>query len=56
MSYLVLKRRPGEKIAIGPDIIVEFFEFHGGQIKVGITAPKDVKIMRTELLAKEKAS
>lgn len=54
MSYLVLKRRPTEKISIGPDIVIEFLEFRGGQIKVGINAPKDVLILRTELVGKEK--
>lgn len=57
MGYLVLKRRPGEKIAIGADIVIEVVSINGNQVRLGIHAPKDVKILRTELLAhEEKAS
>lgn len=55
MSYLVLARRPFEKIAIGADIVIEVVSIKGNQVRLGITAPKDVKILRTELQV-EKAS
>lgn len=57
MSYLVLARRPSEKILIGADIVIEVVSIHGNQVRLGINAPKDVKILRTELQAHvEKAS
>lgn len=46
---LILSRKPGESIHIGDDIIVDFFEISGNQIKIGIRAPKDVNIRRSEL-------
>ena len=48
---LVLTRRLGESIRIGDDIEVFVTELHGNQVKLGIKAPRDVKIIREELLA-----
>jgi len=50
---LVLTRRPGEKVYIGEDICVEVRGIKGNQVKIGIVAPKDVKILREELILKE---
>lgn len=47
---LVLTRTAGESVQIGDDIIVTILENKHGKSRVGITAPRDVKIMRTELL------
>lgn len=47
---LVLSRKVGTQIAIGDGIIVTITEIKGNQVKLSIEAPKDVKIMRTELL------
>ena len=52
---LVLSRKVGEKIRIGLDIEVEVLECyaseHGnGRVRLGLTAPADVKILRTELI------
>ena len=53
MGMLVLTREPGQRIKIGDDITILFIEFrksHGKrQIRLGIEAPKDVRIMRAEL-------
>ncbi len=46
---LILTRKPGESITIGDNIIVKVVSIEHGQIKLGIEAPKDVKIYRTEL-------
>lgn len=47
---LVLSRNLGQKILIGTDIEVIYLGFNqGGQIKLGISAPKGVKILREEL-------
>jgi len=47
---LVLTRRPGEDVYIGDDIFVRIIGVKGNQVKVGITAPDDLHILRGELL------
>lgn len=46
---LILTRKTGESITIGDTITVKVVSFEHGQIKLGIDAPKDLKIYRTEL-------
>lgn len=47
---LVLTRKIGEAIQIGEGVTVEVLEMRGGRIRLGITAPGDVKVHRAELL------
>ena len=47
---LVLTRRRNQSIVIGTDIIVTVLEVKGDQIRLGITAPRDVQVYRQELL------
>ncbi|MCA9233010.1 MAG: carbon storage regulator [Planctomycetales bacterium] len=47
---LILSRRPGEQLHIGTDIIVEVMEISGSQVRLGITAPREVPVLREELL------
>ena len=49
---LLLTRRPGEVITIGDGIEITIMEVSGRQVRVGVLAPKDVKIMRKELLGR----
>lgn len=54
---LLLTRRPGETIKIGDDIQITVSAVTGNQVRIGITAPKAVPIVREELLdQKPKAS
>ncbi len=46
---LVLKRKPNEKIRIGSDIIINIISVSEHQVKIGIEAPDDVKILREEI-------
>ena len=46
---LVISRRPGESFLIGDNIEVFLLESSGDKVKLGIAAPKDVKIIRKEL-------
>ena len=50
---LLLSRRTGETIQIGDDISVTVLSVKGNQLRIGITAPDDVKIIREELLQAE---
>jgi len=47
---LVLSRREGETIVIDGEITVTVVEIRGNQIRLGIEAPKDVPVCRSELL------
>lgn len=46
---LILSRKVNEKIKIGNDITLTIIEIKGDQIKVGVEAPKDVKVFRQEV-------
>ena len=46
---LVLTRKKGESLVINNNIEISILEVRGDQIKIGITAPKDVPIYRKEV-------
>lgn len=48
---LVLTRRKNQSIVIGDDIVVTVLEVKGDQIRLGVTAPREVQVYREELLA-----
>ena len=47
---LVIRRRPGETIVIGEDVEVEVLEISGNQVKVGIRAPREILVLRKEIV------
>lgn len=47
---LVIKRRDGESLVIGDNIVIK--QLSGGRI--GIDAPKDVRVLRSELIGRER--
>lgn len=53
---LVISRQPGDSILIGDDIKVIILEVSGDKIKIGIEAPKSIRIMRNEVLDTEKSN
>lgn len=46
---LVLTRKQGEKIRIGVNIIISVLSTSDNQVKIGIEAPADMKILREEI-------
>ncbi|HTX72227.1 MAG TPA: carbon storage regulator CsrA [Rectinemataceae bacterium] len=46
---LILSRRVNERIVIGDDIVVSVVEVRGDQVKLGIEAPREVKVFRQEV-------
>lgn len=48
---LVLTRKVGEQILIGDDIVVTVLDVRGEGIKIGIDAPRGVRIQRQEVVA-----
>src|SRR3954470_18569331 len=47
---LVLSRRPGQSILIGKDIEIVVLGSDGVQVRVGIRAPRELTVLRRELL------
>ena len=46
---LILSRKVDEKIKIGSEITLTIIEVKGDQVKVGVEAPKNVKVFRQEV-------
>lgn len=46
---LILTRRPGESIQVGDEIEISVLEIRGNQVRLGIKAPADVLVLRSEL-------
>lgn len=47
---LILTRKKGEAIAIGDNIQIQVLNVKGGQVRIGIEAPRDVQVNREERL------
>lgn len=47
---LILTRKPGEKIRIGDDITIHVVDIGKGNVRIGVDAPKNVAIMRDEVV------
>ncbi len=46
---LALTRKAGEAIIIGEDIVIDVISTKDGKVRLGITAPKEVRILRKEV-------
>jgi len=46
---LILSRKVDEKIIIGDDVTVSIVEIRGDQVRIGVDAPKTVKVFRQEV-------
>lgn len=53
---LVLSRKKGQSLLIAGNTVVRVLEIKGNQIRLGIEAPDDVAVMRTELTERQVAS
>lgn len=49
---LILTRKKNESIIINDNIEISIIGIEEGKVKIGINAPKDVKILRSEVLEK----
>lgn len=49
---LVLSRKVGEQILIGSDVCVTVVSIKGNRITLGVDAPRNVRVDRSELAAK----
>ena len=48
---LVIRRKREQTIRIGADIEITVLEIENGQVKLGITAPREVAVFREEIAA-----
>jgi carbon storage regulator len=46
---LVLSRRPNESIVINDKIVITVIEIRGDKVRLGIEAPRDVPVHRSEV-------
>jgi carbon storage regulator len=51
---LILTRREGETLLIGDNIEVTVLAVNGGQVRIGIEAPREVTILREEVAERER--
>ena len=49
---LVLSRTLGEEIVIGENIVVSVVAVRNGRVRLGISAPREVPVMRREVQTK----
>lgn len=49
MSNLILTRRPGETIMIGPDVVVTVLGVKGNQVRISVNAPAEMAVDREEI-------
>lgn len=46
---LIITRKPGEKIMLGDDIVLEVIAVSGSSVRLGIAAPRSVPVYREEI-------
>lgn len=46
---LILTRRPHQALIIGAEIEIKVLDIIGDRVRIGITAPREVKVLRQEL-------
>lgn len=51
---LVISRRVGERFLIGDNIMISITAINGLQVRIGIEAPPEVRILREELIPPER--
>jgi carbon storage regulator len=52
---LILTRGPTQAVKIGDDVTVTVLEIRGSQVRIGISAPRGVLVIREELVGKARA-
>lgn len=52
---LVLSRKKSQCIVIGEDVTITVVEIRGDKVRLGIEAPKEVPVNRSEVLVRKQA-
>jgi carbon storage regulator len=45
---LILTRRPRQVVMVGRDVQIMVLDIAGGRVRLGITAPRELKVLRQE--------
>ena len=53
LTRLVISRKTGESFTIGGDVIVTLLKVFGTRVRLGIEAPRDVRIVRDDAVARD---
>ena len=53
---LILQRKAGQSLVIGEDITIQVVSVDGARVRLAISAPEDVPILRSELKVAAKAN
>lgn len=53
---LVLSRKESQRIQVGDDVLICVVAIDGDRVRIGIEAPREVRVMRTELLDRREES
>jgi carbon storage regulator len=53
-SMLILTRRAGEALRIGDEIEVTVMAVNGSQVRIGISAPRDIAVDREEIAERKR--
>lgn len=53
---LILSRKKEEQIVIGDDVVITVLDVDGDKVKIGIDAPKNIKVFRRELIEDVKSA
>jgi carbon storage regulator len=51
---LVLTRKLNESIKIGENITITIVDVSGGKVRIGVDAPKEIRVIRSEVYETEK--
>ena len=47
---LVVRRRRGESIMIGDDVEIAILDISSSHVKIGVSAPREISVIRKEML------
>lgn len=50
---LTLTRRPKERLRIGESVVITVLRVRGGQVRIGIEAPRHIAVDREEIRARK---
>ena len=53
---LILQRKPGESLLIGENISMSVVSIEGGRVRLAISAPPEISILRSELVDAKEAN
>jgi len=52
----IFSRRPRQSVTIGTNVTVTVLEIRGSQVRIGVTAPRDIAIQRGEIVGTARGS